>query len=40
MQIGGSAAPRPMPKNVRLRRLFLAPSKGLLDSPGNLKSEI
>jgi len=25
---------------VRLRRIILAPSKGLLDPPGNLKSEI
>ena len=33
IQIGGSAAPRAMPKNVRLRRLILAPSKGLLDPP-------
>jgi len=40
MQIGGSAAPRAMPKFVRLRRIILAPSKGLLDPPGNLKSEI
>jgi len=40
MQISGSAAPRAMPENVRLRGLFLAPSKGLLDPPGNLKSEI
>ena len=40
MQIGGSAAPRAMPKIVRLRRIILAPSKGLLDPPGNLKSEI
>jgi len=40
MQIGGSAALRAMPKFVRLRRIVLAPSKGLLDPPGNLKSEI
>ena len=40
MSIGGSAAPRAMPKFVRLRRIILAPSKGLLDPPGNLKSEI
>jgi hypothetical protein len=39
MRIGGSAAPRAMPKNMRLRRLILASSKGLLDPPGNLKFE-
>jgi hypothetical protein len=30
---GGSAAPRAMPKNMRLCRLTLTSSKGLLDPP-------
>jgi len=30
---GGSAAPRVMPKNMRLCRLTLTSSKGLLDPP-------
>jgi len=29
-----------MPKNMRLRRAISASSKGLLDPPDNLKSEI